>query len=231
MSKAQNDNRLPVIQFDGGEYNDRLVQGVILKCTDGRWKTHDGTPLPEGMQFYVFGVTKGLQRWEDERVVEEIKKKPGQPLPDVGELNAKIPQDQWGEGIDGKPRPPWQLNDVIYLLALKDAMKFTFINCTVGAKIAAARLLDRIQSMQMLRGPNVIPIVELDSRPMKTSFGQKMRPDFRIISWRDFGSPTPAGLPPSTPQIADPVDPTQIGKPVEVTTEKLLIDAIPHLAR
>jgi hypothetical protein len=190
------------IQFDGGEQNDRLVQGVILKCVDGRWKAQDDTPLTDDMQFFVFGVTTGLQRWEDKRVAEEIKKKLGEPLPDVEELNSQIPQDTWDEGIDGKPRPPWQLNHIVYLLSVTDATKYTFLNATVGARIAADRLLDRITSMQLMRGPNVIPIVTLDSRPMKTAFGQKLRPDFKVIDWRGFA---PAVLAQSPPHIGKPL--------------------------
>jgi hypothetical protein len=224
----QPDNKLPAVQFDGGESRDRLVQGVILKCVDGRWKAHDDTPLHKEMQFYVFGVTKGLQHWEDERVVEEIKKKPGEDLPDVEALNDVIPREQWEEGLDGKPRAPWQLNHVVYLLGVQDAMKFTFINSTVGARIAAARLLDRIESMQMIKGPNVIPVVTLDARPMKTAFGEKMRPHFEIVGWHDFGPPVPIVPSQSAPRIGGPVDPAKVGKPVaEPTTEEEVGDSIP----
>jgi hypothetical protein len=180
------------------------------------------------MVFFVFGVTKGLQHWEDGRLVQEIKKKPGIPLPDVKELNDAIPQDTWDDGIDGRPRAPWQLNDVVYLLSVNDAMKFTYLNSTVGARIAAARLLDRIESMQMLRGPNVIPIITLGSRPMKTSFGQKERPHFEVVTWRDFGPPVPAVPSPNTaPQLGSAVDTKKVGKPVkEPTLAEELKDSI-----
>jgi hypothetical protein len=220
--------RLPVV-FDGGEHNDRLVQGVILKCVDGHWKAQDDTPLNEGMTFFVFGVTTGLQHWQDGALVKEIKKRPGEELPDVDELNAAIPQDQWDDGIDGNPRPPWQLNDVVYLLGVQSAMKFTFINSTIGARIAAARLLDRIESMQIMRGPGVIPIVKLESRPMKTKFGEKQRPHFEPVDWRDLGPATPAvSSPQSSPLIGTSVDPAQVGKPVtEPTLSEELNDSIP----
>jgi hypothetical protein len=210
MSEHQN-----LAQFDGGERNDRIVQGVILKCVDGNWRAHDDTPLAAGMQFFCFGVTKGLQRWEDDRVIEEIKKKPGDELPSVDELNGAIPQEQWADGIDGKPRPPWQLNDVVYLLSVRGAEKFTFLNSTLGAKIAAARLLDRIDAMRMMGGASVIPVVELGSRPMKTAFGQKLRPHFEVVSWRDFGPAGAAVGQSPTPQLGTSVDPAKIGTPVK----------------
>jgi hypothetical protein len=208
---------LPTIQFDGGEYRDRLAQGIILRCVDGNWRASDDSPLPE--QFLCFGITKGLQRWEDGRPVEEIKKVPGEDLPDVDTLNAAVPQAQWEDGINGK-RPPWQLNYVVYLLSVDDAQKYTFINATVGARIAAARLLDRIDSMQMMKGPNVIPIVTLASRPMKTSFGQKLRPHFEIVDWRDLG--------PATPAVPQPSAAPRIGKPVsEPTLSEEMDDSCP----
>ena len=37
--------------------------------------------------------------------------------------------------------------------------------------------------MRMLRGQNVLALVELSSRPMRMKFGMGERPDFRIVSW------------------------------------------------
>jgi hypothetical protein len=217
-----------VIQFDSGERNDRLVQGIILRCVDGVWRANDDTPLHEGMQFLVLGITHGLQRWEDERVVEEIKKTPGVPLPDVHELNARIPEETWEEGIAGK-RPPWQLNAIVYLLSTQDAEKFCFISPTVGAKIAAARLLDRVEAMRLLNGPGVVPVVTLDSRMMRTAFGQKKRPHFAIADWRDLSGSAAPALPQSPPtlQLGTSVDPAKIGTPVkEPTAAEELNDAV-----
>jgi hypothetical protein len=224
----QHDGKLPAIQFDGGDSNDRLVQGVILKCVDGRWSAHDDTPLKEGDAYYVFGVTKGLQHWQGGRLVDEIKKKPGVELPDVKELNAKIPKETWDDGLDGKPREPWQLNDVVYVLRVRDAMKFTFLNSTAGARIAAARLFDRIESMQMMRGPNVIPIVTLGSAPFKTQYGGRLRPHFEIVDWRDLGPSTPAVPQSPAPLIGSSVNPTEVGEPVKlVTVEEEMNDSLP----
>jgi hypothetical protein len=38
-----------------------------------------------------------------------------------------------------------------------------------------------------MRGDNVVPLVELSAKPMKTKFGQKLRPEFKIVGWRNLG--------------------------------------------
>src|SRR5262249_23237889 len=103
------------------------------------------------------------------------------PLPDADELNKQIPVGEWEKGLDGKPRPPWGLYFAIYLISPEDGATYTFINCTMGARIAYERLADRIQNMRMMRGADMVALIALDTRMMKTRYGQKQRPDFKII--------------------------------------------------
>ena len=81
--------------------------------------------------------------------------------------------------------------------------------------------------MRVLRGANVAPILTLSSKPMKTKFGTKMRPDFEIVEFREIGG----GGGQSVPQIESPKSGSggeQIGKPVKpVTIEVELNDSIP----
>lgn len=105
-------------------------------------------------------------------------------MPDVDELNSQIPKQEWETGLDGNPRPPWQLQYVVYLINPETGDTWTFINSTTGARIAYERLRDKFKWMRALRGPNIAPLVKPDSRPMRTMFGQKMRPEFTILEWR-----------------------------------------------
>jgi hypothetical protein len=57
---------------------------------------------------------------------------------------------------------------------------------TAGQRIAIDRLTDKIQTMRMLRGARVVPLVTLSKVTMKTKFGPKPRPEFEIIGWRDM---------------------------------------------
>jgi hypothetical protein len=216
--------KLPVVQFDNEEGdNNRVIKGPILKCVDARWSAHDGTDLKPGESYLCTGTTQVIQRVLD-NVPEFIVREPGKPLPDVDELNEQIPEEEWEEGLDGKPRPPWQRVYVVYLIRLHDASMLTFISGTAGARIAYNALTTKVYNMRVLRGTNVAPIVKLSSKPMKTKFGVKMRPDFEIVEFREIGGG--GGQP--VPQIESPKTGEQIGKPVKpATTEEELNDAIP----
>ena len=48
--------------------------------------------------------------------------------------------------------------------------------------------------MRALRGRYHFPVVELSSRTMKTAYGQKQRPEFEIIDWRDLSGGDGAAL-------------------------------------
>jgi hypothetical protein len=228
--EAKNEN-LPMAESgsdgfdDDDEARDRLIQGTIAACVDGVWAARDGSALPSPM--IGLGTTLALQCWRDGKPVETTVKRPGQRLPDIDSLNAAIPEEEWEEGLDGNPRAPWVLQHVVYLLDPKDASVFTFLNSTAGAAIAVRELKDKVKMMRTLRGANVAPVVELSAKPMKTKFGTKQRPHFRIIDWRELGGP-PATPPPAIggPQAVAAIE--QLGSPVKpVSTAEAFNDQVP----
>jgi hypothetical protein len=218
---------------DNGTDADRLIQGTIIKCVDGHWHDRDGLGFPPETTLIAMATAEALQRWENQYPVETIVKQPGASLPNLDELNKAIPEDQWEEGING-PRPPWCRQHIVYLIDPEDASLYTFINGTVGAAIAVGRLKDKVKWMRALRGANVCPVVKLDARPMKTKFGQKMRPEFTIVDWRELGGETA----PQPAQLSAPAENEHAGikkylevtagkKVKPVTTEEDLSDEIP----
>jgi hypothetical protein len=223
------DYKLPAVGFEGDDgYDDQPIKGPILKCVDGRWSVRDGTELTAGEPFLCTGTAVGNQRFID-NVSELILKEPGKPLADVDDLNEQVPQDEWEEGLDGKPRPPWQRVYLIYLVRKHDASSMTFISGTAGARIAFNKLTSQIHNMRIFRGTNVAPLLKLSAKPMKTSFGTKMRPDFEVIEFREIGG----GGGQSVPQIESPKGGSggaaeQVGRPVKpVTIEEEVGDSIP----
>jgi hypothetical protein len=206
---------------DDDQDNKRLIVGIKLKCVDGQWSAADGSELKRETHYLVRGTVTAAQKWEGNIPVETVIKEPGKPFPDVDELNKKIPQDTWEKGIDGKPREPWQITRVLYLIRSPDGKLFTYLNSTFGAKIAIGNLRDQVLVMRGIRGAEVVPIVGLSSAPMKTAFGQKIRPDFIVIGWRELASP-------QQPMIEAKA--VEIGKPAEpVTLKEELDDEIPWL--
>jgi hypothetical protein len=161
----------------------RLLQGTIARFVDGKWADSTGGALPGTL--VALGTTEALQCWSDGKPTDTITE---HPLPKVEDLNAQIPEAEWEAGPDGKPRAPWVHQYVAYLFDPVSAETYTYLNSTFGAKIAVQRLAERVETMQRLRGDNALPIVKLESKPMKTKFGTKQRPEFTITEWRRFGT-------------------------------------------
>jgi hypothetical protein len=216
----RNDNtNLPTQSGNGDDDQQNIIQGTISRCVDGHWSDRDKLPIPS--KLLALATTQAVQRFrEGERPLTITKR----PLPDVAKLNAEIPEDEWELGIDGKPRPPWVLQYVVYLLDPNDASPYTFINHTTGAAIAVEQLSDRIRLMRLMRGSNVVPLVLLDSKPMKTKFGTKQRPEFKVAEWRELGGGGEIEQQ-ATPQLEHKATAGKPVKPVSVGEE--LNDKIP----
>jgi hypothetical protein len=212
--------KLPAIpaSYDDGwndtDASERVIQGDLIKCIDGNWSAKDGTAVPK--QLLALATTRVLQLWKDKTPVQTIVKRPGQPWPNIDDLNAEIPEEEWEVGLDGKLRPPWQRQYVIYFLDPDTAANFTFANGTTGASIAVSNLKDAIKWQRALRGDQVVPLVELSNKPMKTKFGSKLRPHFQVVEWRNLD----VGLTQAAP-------PQQLPLPAPKADSELLSDEIP----
>jgi hypothetical protein len=177
------------------------------------WVDRDGLPLPPEM--LVIGQEIVLRRWQNKRP-EYIT---GHPLPNVDELNATIPIDQWELGLDGKPSKPWKITYVVYLVDLKTGALYMYAHDTFGAMQCYHVLEERIAVIRMLRGEHVFPIVRLEKRSWKSAtYGIQMRPHLEPTGdWRTPGglqsapqSPAPqiGGPSTSTPPASTPTTPT-----------------------
>jgi hypothetical protein len=176
---CENDGFSPVAPTD------QVIIGTRLKFTDGKWSTADAIEMPTGRKLLAYATDTVLQKWSGQRA-DTIREK---PLPDLNMLNEAIPKNQWELDLNGQPRPPWAVYFIVYLLDPRNAEQFTYINCTTGTRIAVQTLQDRVASMRIMRDANVIAVVELASRPMKTKFGLKQRPHFEIVDWCQAGGP------------------------------------------
>jgi hypothetical protein len=130
--------------------------------------------------YIVLDTFNCVQCWGDGELLDTIMPS-DEPLPNIDELNAQVPKNEWPKGFDDQPRAPWVLNRVVHLLRVRDASIHTHINDTVGTMIAVERLREKISAMQMLRGRRVVPLVKLADREMKTRFGKKRRARVRDL--------------------------------------------------
>jgi hypothetical protein len=201
--------------FSGSVTDGKLIKGQILRWNETNgWTDRDGLRSPEIL--LVLGCTEALQRWKDKKPLETITAK---PLPEINDLNAAVSPSEWEPGLDGRPKPPWVHQVVVYLIDPTSAGFFTYLNSTIGARIAWDHLRERVITMRALRGAKVVPMVKLGHRPMKTNFGMKHRPDFEIISWRSLGADQAIGAPEQR-KISGPT-PTE-PKPTSTAAEETL---------
>jgi hypothetical protein len=203
------------------QFSDRLIKGLHARWTDSKaWHDRDGLSVPSPL--LVVGVTTALQRWEN-KVPEVIVEK---PLPDLDALNTSIPMSKWETGLDGKPRPPWALVFVVYMVDIQSGQTYTALNSTTGWRMAYEALCEAVTVKRMLHGGvRMLPIVDLQSRPFKTSFGMRSRPHLHIVDWRsaDVKAPLPAAK--TTPQLNAPA-PAPVSAPAPAPkTVKQTLDA------
>jgi hypothetical protein len=201
----------------------RIIEGDIVKFDGAKhpsWMLKDGSPFPTGPEYLVLRMLRAVQCFKDQECLDTIIEKAGETLPDVGELNAKIPRADW-ELWQGQPRPPWSLQYVMYLLRVPDAAVFTVINGTTGLKIAYDRLQKRIRTLQSFTAPDAMVFVSLGTAPMKTQFGMRVRPEFVFVrAW----SPSDTRIEHSSAQMIEDKSTAKKAEPETISEE--LNDAI-----
>ena len=189
----------------GSHRSGRLIRGIRISWNQ-EWQDQDGCAPP--LEMLIPATKEVLQKWKDGKpeVIDAL------PLPDPDLLNSAIPASEWEIGLSGTPTPPWQHTVVAYGIDPIGAGTYTYVSATVGGHIAIDQLNDAIDTMKMLRGEQVMPLVRLTDRPMKTKFGLKSRPHFQIVDWRTRGNG--AALPPSPPplQLSSEAAPTAASK-------------------
>src|SRR5262245_11575393 len=99
-------------EFDDDDQDGhRASQWQIPKFgTDARWLCQI-LPMPE-FNLPATDCRRIIQGWRGGVIFNEIL---NPPLPDINNLNSKIPESEWERDMCGNPRPPYQLNHVIYL--------------------------------------------------------------------------------------------------------------------
>jgi hypothetical protein len=182
-----------------------VIRGTCIKFSnEATWVTSDGEELSSELELIVVDIGRVVQRWKNGQPIETILLAPGQKYPDVNELNAAVPQEEWEEGPDGKPRGPYQAQSIVYLLNGETMDRYTFPTGTTGGAIAVRDLVDRTNWMRRFRGPDVFPVVALADVFMRTRFGGRQRPHFDIKRWVKFGDDGTALPAAETPLLPDP---------------------------
>jgi hypothetical protein len=210
---------------EGDGQQDRVIQGSLVKFTNEAEWMNGEEALPPDRELVVVNVGRVVQKWKDQLPVETIVLEPGQKFPDLKKLNAEVPESEWEEGPDGKPRGPWQAQYLVYLIDLKTMDRFTYATGTVGGGIAVRDLVDRTElTRKFRRGMRVYPVVRLSDVFWPTRYGGRQRPHFiveRYITLDGDGGALPA---PDLPKLeSPPTAPTEVKPPSakEVTDDEI----------
>jgi hypothetical protein len=138
-----NDDHLATSTINTDGYYDsdqeKQINGPFVKFLDGEW-TIGGMPIDDPYRPIALDVAHTYTRWQNQSVIDEIADK---PLPDLDELNAAIPKEEWELDMDGKPRPPWSNTFKIFFLDTATGERSIYATSTIGGKIAWGRLVDK----------------------------------------------------------------------------------------
>jgi hypothetical protein len=214
-----------VNEVEGAEQTESrgVIRGICIKFTnEATWVTSDDDEVPPGLELIVVDVSRIVQRWKERQPIETIVLAPGQKFPNINTLNAEVPQKEWEEGPDGKPRGPWQAQFVVYLLNQKTMDRFTWPTGTTGGGIAVRDLVERTNWMRKFRGPHVYPVVALADIYMRTRFGGRQRPHFEIKRWVKVSDDGTA-----LPVTEQPLLPDQNTTVAPITAKEAVDDSIP----
>jgi hypothetical protein len=157
----------------------------------------------------VIDVGRVVQKWQDRNPdpANTIILAPGQKFPDVEKLNAEVPESEWEEGPDGKPRGPWQAQYVVYMLNPQKMDRYSYPTGTVGGGIAVRDLVDKTKLTRRFRSSHVYPAVLLSDVFWPTRYGGRQRPHFNIVKWVTLdggGNALPAPEQPMLPEVKLP---------------------------
>jgi hypothetical protein len=177
------------IEGDDQQRQSGIIRGAVLKfLNEGAWVTREGLEVPPDLELIAVDIGRVVQKWHDQQPIQTIVLQPMQRFPNLEELNASVPRDQWEEGPDGNPRGPWQAQHIVYLLNADTMDRYSVPTGTIGGARAVRDLVDKTRWMRKFRGETVFPKVTLSNTFMKTRFGGRLRPCFLIKSWVDLSS-------------------------------------------
>ena len=158
------------------------IIGKMLKFNDSRYIPDKTETLPEGTTRVAGSVITAWVHWEDKRPIDHRVTHVGQSHP----LRDELPdQDktEWPLGLNGEPSDRWRDTRYLHLIDPNTGADYTFVTESYGGRKAIGALKQQIANVRTAH-PGALPLVQLASAPMKTRFGPKPRPDFKVVGWR-----------------------------------------------
>ena len=182
-----------------------MIRGILTSFRDSTYlanKTETLQQAPHGPTFMGLGACTAWVLWKNGKPAEHRITQPGEAHPwreDLGDDD----QTKWELGLGGLPSDPWRDTRYLYLLNPRTGKIYTFVTDSVGGRMAVGELKDAIMTVRQAQ-PGALPVVQLATSTMKTKYGIKPRPDFKIVDWRGGTS-----APSQTKQIDQQAEPDE----------------------
>jgi hypothetical protein len=178
------------------------VLGLKLKYLDPQWTNPDEQEVKELL--VVHDVQRKVQKWlDDTRPADTIIVAPGQPWPNIAEMNKECPETEWRDKF-GKRQGPWQGEHVVCFFNPDTMVRYWWPSpiSTVGSAICVRELVAQTRLMRSFKGEYVYPLVDLSHTHMPTGYGGRERPNLVVKNWVTFGGGGAPVLPaPNTPPL------------------------------
>jgi hypothetical protein len=158
------------------------IQGKMLKFIDGRFVVDKAEELPTDSTLVALNVITCWVHWENGKPIDHRVTQPGQQHPDRDELPDQD-ESLWPPGLNGEPEDVWKDTRYLHLIDPQTGADFTFVTDSYGGRRGVGNLKSQIYYVRMAH-PAALPVVQLASAPMKTRFGLKKRPEFKVVGWR-----------------------------------------------
>jgi hypothetical protein len=159
-----------------------MIVGKMLKFADGKFVADKTETLPASTTLVAVNVATVWVRWQDSKPIEQRVTHVGQSHP----IREELPdQDEakWPPGLNDEPSDPWRDTRYLHLIDPNTGADYTFVTDSFGGRRAVGDLKQQITNVRTAH-PTAVPLVQLASVMWKTRFGQKPRPDFKIVGWR-----------------------------------------------
>ena len=173
-----NDDGFSVAEKSG----ETMISGKMLKFNDGRYTVDKTELLPPDTVLVAVGSVTAWVHWVDGNPAEHRVTRPGQHHPEREEL-PDLDESAWPPGLNDEPSDPWRDTRYLHLIDPQTGADYTFVTDSFGGRRAISDLKSQIANVRFAH-PNAIAIVQLTSTTMKTRFGLKMRPAFKVVGWR-----------------------------------------------
>lgn len=156
----------PIDGYDDDESSTRSAAYLKFDgATPTRWFNRgDGSPAHLG-PYFAPDVWEEHVKWIDNSVADRIRKVPGEPFPNVEDLNAKAPKSEWRTDFNDDPCGPWQHTFNIGLVDPDNGSRLIYLALSV---MAIAPVSHEVTNPMILRQdePSRYPDIQCASRTL-----------------------------------------------------------------